>query len=221
MINFDIHNHKPLREVVYEELKLLILTGKISPGTRMMEVELAEEMGVSRTPVREAIRKLEKEGLVVIEPRRGAYASSMSTKDMVDILEVRQTMEGLAAQFAAARMTEEQKRELIRTSDAFNQAVLSGDAKEMIKNDTRFHHLIVEGTGNKLLISMVEQLQEMVLRFRYLYYDDFRRAEKMPDEHKQILEGIVKGDTLMARNAADGHIDNLKQMVISEEVKHL
>ncbi|HPD90282.1 MAG TPA: GntR family transcriptional regulator, partial [Bacillota bacterium] len=59
MINFDIHNHKPLREVVYEELKLLILTGKISPGTRMMEVELAEEMGVSRTPVREAIRKLE------------------------------------------------------------------------------------------------------------------------------------------------------------------
>jgi DNA-binding GntR family transcriptional regulator len=79
----------------------------------------------------------------------------------------------------------------------------------------------VEGTGNKLLISMVEQLQEMVLRFRYLYYDDFRRAEKMPDEHKQILEGIVKGDTLMARNAADGHIDNLKQMVISEEVKHI
>jgi len=157
----------------------------------------------------------------VIEPRRGAYASSMSTKDMVDILEVRQTMEGLAAQFAAARMTEDQKRELIRTSDEFNQAVLSGDTKEMIKNDTRFHRLIVEGTGNKLLISMVEQLQEMVLRFRYLYYDDFRRAEKMPDEHKQILEGIVKGDTLMARNAADGHIDNLKQMVISEEVKHI
>ena len=75
MLNFDIQNHRPLREIVYEELKMQILTGKIVPGTRMMEVELAEDMGVSRTPIREAIRKLEKEGLVTIEPRRGASVS--------------------------------------------------------------------------------------------------------------------------------------------------
>ena len=67
MLNFDIQNHRPLREMVYEELKMQILTGTIIPGTRMMEVELAEEMGVSRTPIREAIRKLEKEGLVTVE----------------------------------------------------------------------------------------------------------------------------------------------------------
>ena len=101
MLNFDIQNHKPLREMVYEELKMQILKGSIIPGTRMMEVELAEEMGVSRTPIREAIRKLEKEGLVTIEPRRGAYASMISTEDMVEILEVRQDLEGLAAYFAA------------------------------------------------------------------------------------------------------------------------
>ena len=86
MLNFDIQNHKPLREMVYEELKMQILTGAIVPGTRMMEVELAKEIGVSRTPIREAIRKLEKEGLVTIEPRRGAYASQISTSDMVEIL---------------------------------------------------------------------------------------------------------------------------------------
>ncbi|MEE0182286.1 MAG: GntR family transcriptional regulator, partial [Anaerovoracaceae bacterium] len=101
MLNFDIQNHRPLREIVYEELKMQILTGKIVPGTRMMEVELADDMGVSRTPIREAIRQLEKEGLVTIEPRRGAYASQISVKDMVDILEVRQNLEGLAAFFAA------------------------------------------------------------------------------------------------------------------------
>ena len=89
MLNFDLQNHRPLREIVYEQLKMQILTGKITPGTRMMEVELADEMGVSRTPVREAIRKLEKEGLVTIEPRRGAYASDISVKDMLDTLEVR------------------------------------------------------------------------------------------------------------------------------------
>ena len=90
MLNFDLQNHKPLREIVYEELKRRILIGEIAPGTRMMEVELADDMGVSRTPVREAIRKLEKEGLVTIEQRRGAYASDVSIKDMTDVLEVRQ-----------------------------------------------------------------------------------------------------------------------------------
>ena len=97
MLNLDLQNHRPLREIVYEELKRQILVGEIAPGTRMMEVELAEEMGVSRTPIREAIRKLEKEGLVTIEPRRGAYASEISVKDMVDVLEVRQDLEGMAS----------------------------------------------------------------------------------------------------------------------------
>src|SRR5665648_1201045 len=78
MLNFDIQNHRPLREIVYEELKLLIVKGKIKPGMRLMEEELAEDMGVSRTPIREAIRKLEKEGLITIEPRRGAYVSPVS-----------------------------------------------------------------------------------------------------------------------------------------------
>lgn len=90
MLNFDLQNHRPLREIVYEELKRQIMIGEIPPGTRMMEVELADDMGVSRTPIREAIRKLEKEGLVSIEPRRGAYALDVSIKDMVDVLEVRE-----------------------------------------------------------------------------------------------------------------------------------
>ena len=106
MINFSLQNHRPLREIVYEELKRQIMVGEIAPGTRMMEVELADEMGVSRTPVREAIRKLEKEGLVTIEPRRGAYASDISAKEMVDVLEVRQDLEGMAAGLAAQKITE-------------------------------------------------------------------------------------------------------------------
>ena len=132
MLNFDIQNHKPLREMVYEELKMQILKGSIIPGTRMMEVELAEEMGVSRTPIREAIRKLEKEGLVTIEPRRGAYASMISTEDMVEILEVRQDLEGLAAFFAADRMTESQMSELRAVSDSYNDAVKRGNMEDKI-----------------------------------------------------------------------------------------
>ena len=194
MINFDIQNHRPLREIVYEELKAQILKGDIKPGTRMMEVELAEVLGVSRTPVREAIRKLEKEGLVKIEPRRGAYASELSVKDMVDILEVRQSMEGLAAYYCAQRINDEQKEQLRDYALAFNEAVEEGVYEDMISYDTKFHHLIVECCDNDILVHMVEQLQELVLRFRYLYYSDFKRAEQMPAEHHEIFEAVASGD---------------------------
>ena len=219
MLNFDIQNHKPLREMVYEELKMQILKGSIIPGTRMMEVELAEEMGVSRTPIREAIRKLEKEGLVTIEPRRGAYASMISTEDMVEILEVRQDLEGLAAYFAADRMTEGQMSELRKESDSYNDAVKRGNMEEMIKHDTRFHHIIVESCRNKILVQMIEQLQELVLRFRYIYYDNFRRAENMPEEHEAILTAIAEGNADKARAAADIHIERLKELVVREGVQ--
>ena len=219
MLNFDIQNHKPLREMVYEELKIQILTGAIVPGTRMMEVDLAEEMGVSRTPIREAIRKLEKEGLVTIEPRRGAYASRITTEDMVEILEVRQDLEGLAAFFAAERMNASQMKELRDASEKYNKAVEKGSMEDMIRHDTRFHRIIVDSCNNKILVHMVEQLQELVLRFRYIYYDNFKRANNMPEEHKAIIEAIASGDAEKAREAADVHIDRLKQLVIEEGVK--
>jgi len=217
MLNFDIQSHRPLREIVYEELRNLILTGKIKPGTRMMEIELAEDMGVSRTPIREAIRKLEKEGLVVIEPRKGAYASEVSVKDMVDILEVRANLEGLAAYLAAERMTETEKKALEETSENFNNAVIEGNMAEMISYDTKFHHMIVESSKNNHLIHMVEQLQELVLRFRYIYYKDFKRAEEMLPEHKQICGEILSGNGANARYAAFNHIDKLKDMIMTEE----
>ena len=218
MLNFDIQNHIPLREMVYEELKMQILTGAIVPGTRMMEVELAETMGVSRTPIREAIRKLEKEGLVIIRPRRGAYASSISTQDMLEILEVRQNMEGLAAYFAASRMTPDQLDTLKQLSDKYNEAVNAGNTEDMIEYDTKFHRCIVDSCNNKVLVQMIEQLQEMVLRFRYIYYDTFRRAENMPEEHQAIYDAIACGDEDAARAAADVHIDRLKTLVSNEDV---
>lgn len=217
MLNFDIQSHRPLREIVYEELRNLILTGKIKPGTRMMEIELAEDMGVSRTPIREAIRKLEKEGLVVIEPRKGAYASEVSVKDMEDILEVRANLEGLAAYLAAERMTEAEKKALEEVKVKFREAVNEGNMADMISYDTKFHHMIVEASKNNHLIHMVEQLQELVLRFRYIYYKDFKRAEDMIPEHKRIFEEIVSGNGANARFEAFNHIDKLKDMIMHEE----
>lgn len=219
MLNFDAHSHRPLREIVYEELKMQILTGKITPGTRMMEVELAESMGVSRTPIREAIKKLEQEGLVIIEPRKGAYASQISVKDMVDILEVRQDMEGLAAHMAAYRMTPKQMRELERISISYNKAVAESNVSDMIKYDTDFHNLIVESCDNSILTMMINQLQELLLRFRYVYYDNLKHAEKMPSEHSMIMEAIKDGRSDAARASAEMHIERIKESVMNDTLR--
>ncbi|MBS5334221.1 MAG: GntR family transcriptional regulator [Anaerovoracaceae bacterium] len=216
MLNLDLQNHRPLREIVYEELKRQILVGEIAPGTRMMEVEMAEDMGVSRTPIREAIRKLEKEGLVTIEPRRGAYASEISVKDMVDVLEVRQDLEGMAAALAAEKVTEEEKQAFIKVNSEYEEAIKSGNTEEIIRCDELFHQLIVSYSGNKTLNQLLSQVQELALRFRYIYYDDFYRYEKMPKEHEQIEEAILSGDSQKARVVAEEHVMKLKRFIIDE-----
>ncbi|MBQ4466854.1 MAG: GntR family transcriptional regulator [Firmicutes bacterium] len=219
MINFSLQNHRPLREIVYEELKRQIMVGEIAPGTRMMEVDLADEMGVSRTPVREAIRKLEKEGLVTIEPRRGAYASDISAKDMVDVLEVRQDLEGMAAGLAAQKIAEGDILQLKDMTRRYKEAVEAGDIEEIIKQDEDFHKFIVGLSDNKTLIKMVSQVQELALRFRYIYYDDFSRFKNQPLEHQEIVEAIMSGDANSARRFAEVHISKLKDFVKSEEGK--
>ncbi len=219
MLNFDLQNHRPLREIVYEELKRQILVGEIAPGTRMMEVELADVMGVSRTPVREAIRKLEKEGLVTIEPRKGAYASNISIKDMVDVLEVRQGLEGMAAAIASGKITERQKADLLNVVEKYKAAVEAANIEEIIKYDEEFHSMIISISGNKTLMQVFSTVQELALRFRYIYYDDFNRYESMPKEHQLIEEAIMSGDAEKARVAAGDHVSKLKEFILNEGEK--
>ena len=216
MLNFDLQNHRPLREIVYEELKRQILIGEIPPGTRMMEVELADVMGVSRTPVREAIRKLEKEGLVTIEPRKGAYASNISIKDMVDVLEVREGLEAMAASFAAGRITAKQKDTLMTIVEKYRNAVETENIEEIIKYDEEFHSMIITISGNSTLQQVFSTIQELALRFRYIYYDDFNRYERMPREHQMIEEAILSGDAEKARVAAGDHVYKLKEFILKE-----
>ena len=119
----DSNGYKSLRESVYSKIKKKILIGEMKPGTRIVEVTLAESLGVSRTPVREAIRQLEKEGMVtVVEPRKGSYVSDISVKDMVDILEVRAELEALAAKLATSRALEEEIQEMEKISGMYRQA---------------------------------------------------------------------------------------------------
>lgn len=209
-------SHKPLREQVYDQLKRRLLTGRIKPGTRMMEIDLAADLGVSRTPVREAIRELGKEGLVSIEPRRGAYASEISVKDMIDTLTVRENLDALAAYLASSRITKAEEKKLLELTDKYAEAIESGDMDTMIRADEAFHKRVAKLSGNKTLYQVVRTVQTQVLRFRYLYYEDLANYKNMPTEHREIIEALVSGDSEHAREVAFTHVRRLKDFVIKE-----
>ncbi|XVG95719.1 GntR family transcriptional regulator [Eubacteriales bacterium KG127] len=217
MIINDSNGYRSLRESVYSKIKKKILVGDMKPGTRIVEANLAESLGVSRTPVREAIRQLEKEGMVtVIEPRRGCYISNVSVKDMVDILEVREELDALAASLAAGRASEEEIQEMEKVSGLYREAIYENDTENIIKFDEMFHKMIVAASGNKSLIAVSKTIQDMALRFRYIYYDNFSRYENMPFEHRHILEAIRGGDREKAKEIAKDHVEKLKKFVILE-----
>lgn len=218
-MELDLQIQKPLRELVYLELKRKILTGEIAADTRLMEIKLAELMNVSRTPIRDAIRQLSHDGLVTIEPRKGAYVSKISIKDMVDVFEVREALEGLAAYLAAQRITEEKKAELEELTREYERAVLNGDKEALVHYDEKFHSCIVECSNNEVLKEMLEHIRELSMRFRYIYYGDFSHYEKMPAEHLRIMNAICSGNSVQARKEADKHVKALKEFIVEIELK--
>ncbi len=217
LLSINMQKHKPLRELVYEELRMLIMTGKIKPGTRMMEIDLAENMGVSRTPVREAIRQLEKDRLVTIEPRRGAYVSDISPTDMEDMLFVREPLEGIATLLATRNMTEEELQALVEVNQQYEEAFRKGEREELIKLDTLFHNLIAEGSHNNYLISILKNLQEQVLRFRYIYFQSGKRAADVINEHRLILDNMKSRNQKAAEHYSVEHIKKLRKSIIKED----
>ena len=143
----------------------------------------------------------------------------MCIRDRVDVLEVRQYLESLAAGMAASRITPEEKLKLQEATDAYKQAIESEDTSEIIKWDENFHKIIVDCSGNKTLIQMISQVQELALRFRYIYYDDFSRYKNQPLEHQEIEEAIMNGNVEKARKEANEHLARLKEFVMLQGEK--
>ena len=214
MVPYESKSHRTLREQVYDTMKKQILTGEIQPGARLMEIDLSEKLGVSRTPIREAIRKLEEEGLVILESRKGARVSPVTAQDMEDVLLVREDLEGLAAALAAQAITEQDIGYLEVMWEEYEQAIRSENMDQIIALDADFHKRIVSLSRNKLLMSFSASAQDQALRFRYLYYvDQDTRAEHMPEEHREIIQALASRDSQRARQVAEEHIRRLRNDV--------
>ncbi|SHM20176.1 transcriptional regulator, GntR family [Caldanaerovirga acetigignens] len=210
-----LDNYKPLREIVFEVLRQAIISGDLKPGERLMEVQLAEEMGVSRTPVREAIRKLELEGLVVMIPRKGAYVAGLSLKDAADVFEIRQALEGLAAALAAERITEEEIESLEKILVEINEAAEKEDVDMVIKKDAEFHQILFKATRNDRLVQIINNLKEQIDRFRVQSFTNKARIKSLMEEHKKIVEAITERNVELAKKLAEEHIEKVENNVMN------
>jgi DNA-binding GntR family transcriptional regulator len=216
----NLDDYKPLREIVFKSLRESILNGRLKPGERLMEVSLAQQLGVSRTPVREAIRKLELEGLVVMLPRKGAYVSNVSLKEIVDVLDIRASLEGLAASIAAQRMNEVELARLNKIAEEFRQSALEADIEKLLKKDVEFHECIFKSTNNETLHQLINALWEKVYRFRVTYISDYESSMNLIEEHKLILDAIANQNSDLAKKYATEHIKKAKQFILDKMISN-
>ena len=217
MHNFQmniINNYLPLRDVVFYTLRQAILKGELKPGERLMEMQLANQLGVSRTPIREAIRKLELEGLVLMIPRRGAVVAKITEKDLRDVLEVRTSLEKLAIELACDRMSDETIPELNRALDAFKEALKKEDLTAQAERDEQFHDVIFKSTDNQRLIQMLNNLREQMYRYRLEYLKDASSHDRLAREHEAIIDALKARDKKKGADIIVSHIYNQEQAVI-------
>ena len=204
--------HVSLSEVICDTLRERILSGELKTGDRLTEVKLADEMGASRVPVREALRALANEGLVTIEPRRGASVAFLSKEIARDLVEVRATLEGLNAKLAAQRRSEKALAELQTVLDQGIAAIRDGRVEVLADLNYNFHEMLATATGNHVLMEMVRSLRT---RTAVLFAtSSASRAKQNWEEHAQILQAVIAGNAELAALLASAHVHNVANAAI-------
>lgn len=214
----NMNEYLPLRDVVFNTLRQAILKGELAPGERLMEIQLAGKLGVSRTPIREAIRKLELEGLVLMIPRKGAEVARISEKSLKDVLEVRRSLEELAIELACQRMADSDLQELERMQMAFCEAIENGNAMAIAESDEAYHDVIYNCTSNTRLVQILNNLREQMYRYRLEYIKDEDKRQILRLEHEKILKALQLRHVAEAKAAVREHIDN-QEITVLKNIK--
>jgi len=215
-LRLETDEYLPLREVVFNTLRQAIITGHFKPGERLMEISLAKKLGVSRTPVREAIRMLDQEGLVDMIPRKGAQVSRITEKSLRDIVEIRTVLEEYAVGVSCHRISEEDMDTLTGIHGDFIRVVAEGDEQKIAQQDERFHDVLFRSAGNKRLLAILCNLREQFFRFRLEYIKDIDQRSILIREHTDLIEAIRNRDEDRARQIMHEHLMNLQNAVLDK-----
>lgn len=204
----EVNDKYSLRGRVFQKLREDILSGRYREHEELKEVAIGEELGVSRTPVREAFRQLELEGLIQIIPNKGAYVTGITVKDVKDIYMIRSLLEGLCARLATEKITKEQLEEMEENIYLADFHAQKGHMDQMADLDNRFHDILYEACDSKLLEHTLKDYHEYVLRVRQKTLSNNTRGRASNDEHRQIMEAIKAGDAERAEKLANRHMIN-------------
>ena len=212
MKNYDVNNEASdaysLRGRVFNKLRENILNGVYDEGEELKEIAIGKELGVSRTPVREAFRQLELVGLIQIVPNKGAYVTGITPKDIHDIYMIRSSLEGMAAKLAVKNITKEQLEEMEENVYLASFHASKGHMEQMTELDSRFHHILYEACGSKMLENLLQDFHQYVIRIRKKTLSTKERGVASNEEHKAIMEAIKSKDEKKAEKLANTHIIN-------------
>ncbi len=211
-VNLDFY--QTLRELVLVAIREAIIEGSLQPREHLVVNLLAKELGVSRTPVREAIRRLELEGFVIMVPRKGAYVSDISYKEIAEVYEVRAALDGLAAGLAAERVTEEELETMGRLLVEKGEAVSKNDIERCMEVDNKFHETLYKASRNERLVGIISNLREQIQRFLFTSLAYPGRMRESLYEHRAIIEALELRDVLQARHLAQEHVENAQSALL-------
>ena len=209
-INTEADEFLPLRDVVFKKLRQAILTGAYKPGERLMEIHLADKLGVSRTPIREALRRLEQERLIK-DSGRGSVVLGITLEDLMDIMDIRQQIEGLAAYYATKNITADELAEMQRISELQDFYYGKQDMERLRQMDDQFHDSIYRYCKRSVICDTLRPLHRKTQRYRKLSLDNPQRLAGSIAEHKGILQAIASGNAKLAADLTTQHIANAKE----------
>jgi len=217
---FEINDYELLSKKVYRILKVRIIKGDLKPGKKILEINIAEQLGVSRTPVREAIKGLAAEGLVKMIPNQGAVIINVSIEDLQEVLQIRRVLEGLAVSIAAEKISKEETKKLEKITKKMSICISKNDIVAYSKLNAEFHNLILHVCGNKRLMKICNNLSSSDHRFRIRSLrDNPERLKYSLQEHQEIMEALNRRNSEQADKLSQKHINNVLKNILENESK--
>ncbi|HEY43703.1 MAG TPA: GntR family transcriptional regulator [Anaerolineae bacterium] len=207
---------KGLTDWAYETIKELILTLKVAPGTQLQIEMLADQMGVSRTPVREALLRLEQDGLTQVVPRVGVFVTDISKRDLEELYELRELLESRATEEAAQRLTDDDLDHIDRLLEESKVAVKKGNVEKFLETEIAFHHILTEGARNRRLISIMDGLRDLSYRWRIISLKSQENVRLTLIEHQGIAQALRQRDGPKAGKLMGDHIRSARERMIKE-----
>jgi len=207
---------KGLTDWAYETIKELILTLKVAPGTQLQIEMLAEQMGVSRTPVREALLRLEQDGLTQIVPRVGVFVTGISKRDLEELYELRELLESRATEEASQRLTDDDLDHIDRLLEESKTAVKQGEVEKFLETEIAFHQILTEGARNRRLISIMDSLRDLSYRWRIISLKSQENVRLTLIEHQGIAQALRQRDGPKAGKLMGDHIRSARERMIEE-----